>query len=146
MIFAYNIYHVIKLHKSLTCLCGNKDNLGIVHKSQSIPDVLGKFLDGMIVFFDKIPFIYSYDNCFSAFMCDSRDLGILIGNTVLSINDKNGNIRSLNGSDGTKYHIMLKFVFYLALSAKSGRINECVLLAVIFHIGIYRISCCSCNI
>ncbi len=45
-------------------------------------------VDGLVIFFDGIPFVYSNNDTFSTVMGDSGNLGILLGNSFGGINHK----------------------------------------------------------
>lgn len=103
-------------------------------------------VNGLIIFLNGIPFIYSYNNTFSSVMSDSRDLSILLGNALGSIDHNYNHICSLYSCHSTDNTVALDFFFYLTLAAKACGIDKNIIFFVPGDLCINSITCSSCNI
>ena len=97
-------------------------------------------VNGLIIFLDGIPFIHRNDHAFTLLMGNSGDFGILLGNSLRSIDHNNDHICPLHCSNCTDHTVTFNLLFYLTLTAKSGSINKDIILSLPLHSGIYRIS------
>ena len=74
-------------------------------------------VDGLIIFFNRIPFIDCDDDSLSTVMCDSCDLGILLGHALSSINHDNADICTLHSRDCTDDAVTLDLFLDLILTS-----------------------------
>ena len=79
-------------------------------------------------------------------MSYTGNLGILLSNPILSIDNKDTYVSSFYGSYSPYDHVVLKSIFYLVLSTQSRCINKYVFLAVVLNLSVYGISGGSGNI
>ena len=79
-------------------------------------------------------------------MCDSGDLGILLGNSLGRIDHNHDNMCTLYSRNRTNYAVTFNLFLDLALTAKSGSINKNIFLALPFHLRIDSITSGSGNI
>ena len=82
LIVMHHLDHSIELDQTLSCLGGDKDQLRVGQEGKDSADVFRKLLHGMVVLFNKIPFIYSDNDRFASLMGDAGDLGILFGHSL----------------------------------------------------------------
>ena len=98
------------------------------------------FINGLVIFLNSIPLVYCNDHTLAPLMGNSGDFGILLGNSLRSIDHNNDHICPLHCSNCTDHTVTFNLLFYLTLTAKSGSINKDIILSLPLHSGIYRIS------
>jgi hypothetical protein len=103
-------------------------------------------VDGLIIFFNRIPFIDCDDDSLSTVMCDSRDLGILLGHALGSVDHNNTDICTLNGCHCTDNTVTLDLFFDLILTSQSCGIDKHIFFSIVLNISIDCISGCTCDI
>ena len=103
-------------------------------------------VDGLVIFLNGIPFVYSYNDTFSSVMGDSRDLCILLGNSLGSIDHNYDHICTLYSCYCTDNTVALDLFFYFSFTAKSCSINKYIILIVPGNLGINGITCSSRNV
>ena len=103
-------------------------------------------VDGLIIFFDRIPFVHGNDNSLSTVMCDPCDLGILLGHALSSIDHDNADICTLHSRDCTDNTIALDFFLDLILTSQSCGIDKHIFFSIVLNVGIDRISGRACDI
>ena len=100
----------------------------------------------LIVLRYRIPFIDDNYYTLAAFMCNSGNLGILLGYAFRSINDNKNNISTLNSRYCTYYAVTFDFFLNLILAAETCCINKYIISSVITDFGINGIPCGAGNI
>ena len=135
-----------KFRKSLACFCRDKNNLGIWHKGKDLTDLLCMLVDSLVVLLNGIPFIYRYNDTLTSVMCDTCNLGILLCNSLRSIDHNNYHICTLHCSYCTDNAVTLDLFFYFAFTAKSCCIDKYIILMIPCNLGINGITCGSCDI
>ena len=103
-------------------------------------------VDGLIIFFNCIPFIDCDDDSLSTVMCDPCDLGILLGHALSSIDHDNADICTLNGCHCTDNTVTLDLFFDLILTSQSCGIDKHIFFSIVLNVGIDRISGRACDI
>ena len=79
-------------------------------------------------------------------MCDSGNLGILLGNSLSRIDHDHDNMCTFYSRNCTNYAVALNLFLDLALTAKTCSINENIFLALPFYLRIDSIASGSGNI
>ena len=74
------------------------------------------------------------------------DLGILLGDAFVGINEDQAHICPLDGIDGTHIGVLLNGIIHLALAAHTGGIDKAILSGLIFKIGVDGIAGGTCHI
>ena len=103
-------------------------------------------VDGLIIFFNCIPFIDCDDDSLSTVMCDPCDLGILLGHALSSIDHDNADICALHSRDCTDDAVALDLFLDLILTSQSCGIDKYIFFSIVLNVGIDRISGRTCDI
>ena len=103
-------------------------------------------VDGLIIFFNCIPFIDCDDDSLSTVLCDSRNLGILLGHALGSIDHDNADICTLHSCHCTDNTIALDLFLDLILTSQSCGIDKHIFFSIVLNVGIDRISGRACDI
>ena len=96
----------------------------ILHGSTLLTDFLGMFLHRVVILFDGIPFVNRNNDTFSPVMCNSGNLGILLGYSFGGINNDDHHIRAFHSGNCTDNTVALNLLFDLVFAAKPRRINK----------------------
>ena len=131
---------------SLPCHGRNKHLRRIFHIFQFHGNILEIFIHGLFVLINGIPFIDGNNCRLSSFVGNACNLGILICNAFVGINQKNRNITAFHCRNRTDNAEAFDFLLDFAFAAHPCRINEDILLSVNFNRRIDCISCRACNI
>ena len=140
MVFDYRINGFKQLGKALSGHCRYEKNLRIRHEGKCVPHLFLETVDRFIILFNGVPFIYRDNHTFAPFMGNSCNLGILLGNAFLGIDDEDHHVGTFHRPHGTDDHITLQFFFDFIFPAKSRRINEDVFPADMNHFRIDGVS------
>ena len=103
-------------------------------------------VNGLVILFDRIPFIYCNNNPLTTVMGDPCDLRILLCHAFCRINHNHDNIRTLNCRHGTDDAVALELFFYFILATKARCINKDILPVLPCHRCVDCIARCPGNI
>ena len=79
-------------------------------------------------------------------MGNACDFGILLGHAFCAVNQYHDHVRAFDRCHGTDNAVALDFFLDFIFAPDACRINQHILLAVIYDLGIDGIACRSCNI
>ena len=74
-------------------------------------------VNGLIVFFNGVPFIHCYNNSLTPFMGNSCNLGVLFRHSFGGVNHHHHHVGPLHSRNGADNAEPLQFLFNLALSS-----------------------------
>ena len=97
-------------------------------------------VDRLVILLDRIPLVDRDDNSFSALVCDSGNLGILLRDALRRIDHDDADIRPLHRCHRTDDAVALDLFLNLILPSKTCGINKDIFFSVVGNVGINRIA------
>ena len=79
-------------------------------------------------------------------MDKSGDLGVLLGDAVVGVDEDQAYVRPVDGADGTHIGIFFDGVVHLALPAHTGGVDEAVFPGLVFKIGVDGVPGGTCHV
>ena len=113
---------------TLTGLGRQEDHGSIGHISQLGADLFLIFRLGAGFLFDQVPLVDGDNRGLAGFMCQTGDLGILIGDAGLGVDHQDTHVGALNGHLGAHDREPLHRLVHLALAADTGGVNKGIML------------------
>ena len=120
---------------------GDEQNGGVGHVAQVPADVLAHPVHGFTVFFHHVPLVYHDDAGLTGLVSQTCDLGVLLGDAVIGVDEDQTHIAALNGHGGPEDAVLLDGVVHLGLFAHTGGVNEVIFAGLIFKIGVNGVPC-----
>ena len=79
-------------------------------------------------------------------MDKTGDLGVLLGNAVVGVNEDQAHIRPVDGADGAHVGVFFDGVVHLAFPAHTGGVDEAVFSGLVFKIGVDGVPGGACHV
>ena len=128
--------HVEQLVHALAGERGDEHDGRVGHIAE-IPADLGRLLvHGVRVLLDRVPLVDDDDAGLPCLMCQTCDLGILLGDTLIGVDQDEAHVRALDGGDGAQVRILLDCIVDLRLAAHTGRIDKEELAGLVFKVAV----------
>ena len=124
----------------------DKKDLRIGHVGKHIPDSFRHLIDGLVIFFHRIPFVHGDNDGLAPLMGDPGNLRILLADAIHGIDDQNHNVRPFHRTDRTENHIPLQIFLDFILPAQSCRVDENIFFSVVGHFRVHGVPGSSRNI
>ncbi len=119
---------------TLTGQCRKEQHRGIIHKLQVFQHLLTVLLQRAGFFVDGVPLIDYHHNSLALFVNHAGDFRILLGYTIVGIDEHQCHVAPADGRNGTKHAVPLQgFILNGTLTANAGSIDDIVLRTV--HAG-----------
>ena len=126
---------------------GEEQHRGVEHVAEALTDFCLHIPHGVgFLVLNRVPFVDHDDGGFARFVDKTGDLGILLGDAVVGVDEDQAHVRPVDGADGTHIGIFFDGVIHFAFPAHTGGVDEAVFSGFVFKIGVDGVPGGACHV